>query len=183
MSSFTQLIARENLFPLGATCSVCGCSDVVALVAGSDPLFCYSCQPSWGRPMSRPQTANNGHRFEVHHVAGKRNRPRFVRRVPANLHRQLSLLQADWPDGVLRNSGNVRLFATIAGLLGMADYLVALGERASEMEGSGEMELSRGERSELDAGLRRARRYRWAARVLWRASQIMRERRNEEAGR
>ena len=166
MSALTQRIARENLFPLGAACSVCGCSDVVALVAGTEPLLCYEC--------------SNGHRFEVHHIAGRVNRPHFVRHVPSNVHRQLSVLQADWPDGVLRNAGKLKLFAMIAGLLGMADYLDALAALgASDVE----LTLTRDERAEIEAASLWAERYYRAARVLWRASQIMRERRNEEAGR
>lgn len=151
-------IARESLFRPEACCSRCGWDDPTALVEGSEPLLCYECYTGTG--------------WELHHIAGRANNPHLVYEVPGNIHRLLSDRQYDWPAEVRHTLHCVRgqaprglkLLAIIAGLLGMADYYWVAAQYGAEP---------------VSVAMRAARRYYWAARVLWRAYEMLCERKGK----
>jgi hypothetical protein len=112
---------RADSFPTGAKCASCGYTNPVALVAGSDPLICYHCQA----------LAAGKSGLEADHFAGAANSS-LTFPLPANVHRELSDLQEDWPRRTLENREGdpfLKLSALLRGLLGYLRTIIDVVER------------------------------------------------------
>src|SRR5580704_6900084 len=95
----------------------CGEDRPLALVAGSNPTICASCD----------REKNGQSAFDQHHPAAKANHPATIP-VWVNDHRAvLSDAQYDWPDETWRNPSGSPLLAGAASIRGFcetSDYLV-----------------------------------------------------------
>jgi hypothetical protein len=101
----------------GKKCRWCGENRPLALVRGSNPTMCASCERK--RRGKSP--------FDRHHPAGRANHPATVS-VPVNDHRaELSAEQYDWPDETWNNPAGSPILAGAACIRGYcetSEYLV-----------------------------------------------------------
>lgn len=113
----------------GARCSKCGEDRPLALIRGSKPKICASCQ--------REELGKST--LDDHHPASAANDPTTTP-IPVNDHRAvLSPQQYEWPPGTWKNPSGSPLLAGAAGVRGYCetnDYLVAslLVPRAEMLE-------------------------------------------------
>jgi hypothetical protein len=107
---------RSERFPKDAACENCGERDPRALVPGQ--VLCYGCS---GRRRGRVQT-------EQHHIGGRHNSD-VTLAVPANEHRILSDMQANWPEETMKNPDKNPLVAIEAHLRGWIDLVKVAIER------------------------------------------------------
>jgi len=102
----------------GKKCS-CGEDRPEALLAGTKPTICATCQRARNRMTTEDQ----------HHVAGEANDPTTIP-VPVNDHRaRLSVDQYDWPRATLQNPEGSPLLAGAACIRGFVDTVIYLIQR------------------------------------------------------
>jgi len=103
---------------VGARCA-CGEDRPEALIAGSNPPVCASCERS-----AKGRTTKDDH-----HPFGRANNPTTIA-VPVNDHRAvLSVAQAEWPKSTLRNTEASPLLAGAACVRGFVDTILYLIEK------------------------------------------------------
>jgi len=98
----------------GQSCA-CGETQPEALVAGSVPTICAAC--------ARKQEGRSP--LDHHHPAGKANNPATVA-IPVNDHRNLNVLQYDWPWETWENPRGSPLLAGAASIRGFCDTITYL---------------------------------------------------------
>jgi hypothetical protein len=102
----------------GSKCYLCGECRPLALVPGSEPTICASCQ----------RCKIGYSQFDNHHPAGEANDPNTVP-IPVNDHRAvLSPLQYEWPPETLENPSGSPVLAGAASMRGYSEtdfYLLA----------------------------------------------------------
>jgi hypothetical protein len=116
IAAFQRRSTSSRRFGQGKKCK-CGEDRPLALVSGSDPTICASCQ----------REKNGQSPFDSHHPAGRANHPATIP-VWVNDHRaRLSDDQYDWPDETWRNPSGSPILASAASIRGYCetnDYLV-----------------------------------------------------------
>jgi hypothetical protein len=117
IAAFQRQSSAARRIGQGKRCKWCGEHRPLALVPGSNPTTCASCE----------RKKNGKSPFDRHHPAGRANHPATVS-VPVNDHRaRLSDAQYDWPDETWSNPSGSPILAGAASIRGYcetSDYLV-----------------------------------------------------------
>ena len=110
IAAYKRKVTAARRIGQGNKCD-CGEARPEALIAGSDPVICASCD----------RKANSMRTIDDHHVGGAAN-DSTTTPVPVNDHRaELSVAQEDWPRQTLENPDGSPLLAGAACMRGYVD--------------------------------------------------------------
>jgi len=114
---------RTRVLGPDARCRQCGEAALAALQRDTEGIICYECD-----------RARRGKRtVENHHPLGKANDMNTTIGVPGNFHRQLSAMQADWPEAVRNNPTRDPLLWVVAVALAVRDFASVLTVYAQQI--------------------------------------------------
>lgn len=114
---------RKRVLGPDARCRQCGETAIAALQRDAEGIICYECD----RARKRKRTT------EDHHPLGKANDMNTTIGVPGNFHRQLSAMQADWPEAVRNNPTRDPLLWIAAVALAVRDFASVLTVYAQQI--------------------------------------------------
>ncbi len=127
MTDYIEITAlyarRRRVLGPDARCRQCGETAIAALQRDAEGIICYECD----RPRRGKRTT------EDHHPLGKANDMDTTIGVPGNFHRQLSAMQADWPEVVRNNPTRDPLLWIAAVALAVRDFANVLTVYAQQI--------------------------------------------------
>jgi len=103
---------RRRVLGPDARCRQCSETAIAALQRDTEGIICYECA----------RDRQGKHTVEDHHPLGKANDMNTTIGVPGNFHRQLSAMQADWPEAVRNNPTRDPLLWVVAVALAVRDF-------------------------------------------------------------